>query len=102
MPITQLTQSVSLSGLTNYYLNHPVNQGINDGYWYYYSSSAANNTLGAKIKPYRWGTELTTNEVGNILTMDGTIQLVSESLNRTRVFHGSGIMRDGGGLSARV
>jgi len=102
MPITQLTQSVSLSGLTNYYLNHPVNQGINDGYWYYYSSSAANNTLGAKIKPYRWGTELTTNEVGNILTMDGTIQLVSESLNRTRVFHGSGIIRDGGGLSAQL
>lgn len=102
MPITQLTQNVSLSGLTNYYLNQPVNQGMNDGYWYYYSSSVANNTLGTRIKPYRWGTELTTNEVGNFLTMDGTIQLVSESLNRPRVFHGSGIIRDGGGLSPQL
>lgn len=102
MPITQLTRSLNLGSLSNYYLNHPVNPGMSDGYWYYYSASAANNTLLAKIKPYRWDTELTTNETGNVLTMDGTIQLVSESLNRPRVFHGSGIIRDGAGLSTQL
>lgn len=102
MSITQLTRSLNLSSLSNYYLNHPVNKGMTDGYWYYYSSSAANNTLGAKIKPYRWDTALSTNEVDGFLTIDGTIQLVSESLNRPRVFHGSGLIREGAGTSTQL
>jgi hypothetical protein len=102
MSITQISRSLNLSSLSNYYLNHPVNKGMADGYWYYYSSSAANNTLGTKIKPYRWDTPLDTNEVGDILTIDGTIQLVSESLKRPRVFHGSGLIREGAGTSTQL
>jgi hypothetical protein len=102
MAISQLTQSVNLTSQTNYYLNHPTTIGMNDGYWYYYSASAANTTLSAKIKPYRWDTPLDTNEVGDIFTIDGTIQLVSESLNRPRVFHGSSIIREGAGTSAQL
>jgi hypothetical protein len=102
MPITNLTQSLNLNSLSNYYLNHPANNGMSSGYWYYYSSSAANNTVGGKIKPHRWGTALTTDETGDFLTIDGTIQLISESLNRSIVFHGGGVVRDGAGLEPQL
>lgn len=102
MPISALTRSLNLSGTTDYYLNHPATPGMSDGYWYYYSASAANTTLGAKIKAHRWGTPLTTNEPDDVFTIQGTIQLVSESLNRNRVYYGSGIIREGAGNSAQL
>jgi hypothetical protein len=98
MPVTNLTHSLNLSSLSNYYLNHPSNGGMSSGYWFYYSSSVANNTIPGKIVPYRWGTKLTT--VGNVpLTLEGTIPLTSESLNRQRIFHGSTITRIGPGIN---
>ena len=103
MPIQNVLNNVNLTGVTNYYLNHPANAGMSEGYWFYYSSSLANNTLGTqKIKPYRWGTALDTNQTGDFLTIEGTIQLVSESLNRTRVYHGSTITRNGEGINVQT
>lgn len=102
MAISGLTQSLSLVSETNYYLNHPATVGMSDGYWFYYSASAANNTLSTKIKAHRWDTALDTDEVGDIFTIDGTIQLVSESLNKNRVFHGSTIIREGPGTSVQL
>lgn len=102
MAITNVTHSVNLSGSVNVYLNHPANVGMSAGYWYYYSSSVANNTLLAKIKPYRWGSALATNETGNVLTIDGTIVLVTESLVRRRIFHGGGIVRAEAGTNIQT
>lgn len=103
MAIQNVLNNVNLTGVTNYYLNHPANAGMSEGYWFYYSSSVANNTLGTqKIKPYRWGTPLDTSEAGDHLTIEGTIQLVSESLNRNRVFHGSTITRNGEGVNVQT
>lgn len=98
MPITNISHSLNLSSLSNFYLNHPINNGLNAGYWFYYSASAANNVQGTKIVPYRWGSQLPTSE-GITLTMVGSIPLVSESLNRTRTFHGSTISRIGAGIN---
>lgn len=103
MAINSIQNDVNLTSISNYYLNHPANSGMSDGYWFYYSSSAANNTLGSrKIKAYRWDSPLNTIEAGDFFTIDGTIQLVSESLNRTRVFHGSTITRAGSGVNVQT
>jgi hypothetical protein len=99
MPIINISHSVNLSSLSNYYLNLPSNAGISSGYWFYYSASAANTAQGTKIAPYRWGTRLNTNETGEFLTMEGSIPIVSESLNRRRLFHGSTITRIGPGIN---
>ena len=101
MAIVGVSQSLSVSGSTIYF-NHPAQSGMSDGYWFYYTASAANNTKLAKIKPYRWASPLNTNEMGDFLTMDGTIVLVSESLNRQRIFHGSTITRVGGGTNVQT
>ncbi len=98
MSITNLTHTLNLSNNTNYYLNMPSNPGMSSGYWFYYSSSISNNVQGTKIVPYRWGERLVTNE-GFTLTMEGSIPLVSESLNRQRIFHGSTITRIGAGIN---
>lgn len=98
MPITNISQSVNLNNKSNYYLNLPSNAGLSSGYWFYYSASSANNTKLAKIVPYRWGTQLATVE-GETLTMEGSIPLASESLNRQRLFHGSTITRIGPGIN---
>lgn len=98
MPITNLTQSVNLTSKTNFYLNRPSEAGLSSGYWFYYSASAANSTIPGKIVPYRWGTQLATDE-GTTLTMEGTIPIASESLNRRRLFHGSTITRIGPGIN---
>ena len=98
MPITNISHSVNLSSLSNYYLNMPSNAGMSSGYWFYYSASVNNNVIGTKIVPYRWGQQLVTNE-GTTLTMEGSIPLVSESLNRQRIFHGSTITRIGAGIN---
>lgn len=98
MPVTSLSHSLNLSSNSNYYLNHPANGGISSGYWFYYSASAANNTIPGKIVPYRWGNKLTT-ALGDPLTLVGTIPLNSESLNRQRIFHGSTITRIGQGIN---
>ena len=98
MPITNLTHSLDLSSLSNFYLNHPSNTGMSSGYWFYYSASAANNTIGTQVVPYRWGSKLPT--AGSApLTIVGSIPFVSESLNRTRTFHGSTITRIGAGIN---
>lgn len=104
MAIVGVSQSLNLSGSENLniYFNHPANAGMSEGYWFYYSASAANNTLGAKIKPYRWATPLNTNETGDVFTIQGTIVLVSESLNRQRIFHGSSIVRNGVGTNIQT
>lgn len=103
MAIQNVLNNVNLNGVTDYYLNHPANEGISDGYWFYYSASAANNTIGnKKIKPYRWGTALDTAESGDVLTIEGTVQLVSESLNKTKVYHGSTISRNGAGTNIQT
>jgi hypothetical protein len=53
MAIQDISNDVNLSGISNYYLNHPANAGMSDGYWFYYSSSINNNTVGVqKIKTY--------------------------------------------------
>jgi len=98
MPITNISQSVNLNNKSNYYLNLPSNAGLSSGYWFYYSASSANSTIPGKIVPYRWGTQLTTVE-GETLTMEGTIPLATESLNRQRIFHGSTITRIGPGIN---
>ena len=103
MAINSIQNDVNLTSISNYYLNHPANSGMSDGYWFYYSSSAANNTVGGrKIKAYRWGTPLDTIETDDFFTLEGTIQLVSESLNRGRVFHGSTIARAGSGVNVQT
>ena len=103
MAIQNISNDVNLNGISNYYLNHPANAGMSAGYWFYYTSSVANNTAGIqKIKPYRWGTSLDTNETGDVLTIEGTIQLVSESLNRNRVYHSATITRNGEGVNAQT
>lgn len=101
MAISSIVREYNLSGSTaNLYLNHPANAGMSDGYWYYYSSSIANNTLTAKIKPFRWGTPLTLLNSANDLNLNGTSELISESIgNRTRVFHGGTITRIGQGIN---
>jgi hypothetical protein len=99
MAISSIVREYNLSGSTaNLYLNHPANAGMSDGYWYYYSSSTANNTLTAKIKPHRWGSPLSIVNGGNHLSLDGTSALISESIgNRSKVFHGGTIVRIGQG-----
>lgn len=101
MAISNIVREYNLSGSTaNLYLNHPANSGMSDGYWYYYSSSIANNTTTAKIKPYRWGTELSILNGANHLSLNGTSALISESIgNRARVFHGGTIVRIGAGIN---
>jgi len=98
MAITNITQSLNLTSKTDYYLNRPSEAGMSSGYWFYYTASAANSTIPGKIVPYRWGTPLTTVE-GTTLTLEGTIPLASESLNRRRIFHGSTITRIGPGIN---
>ena len=102
MAINSIVHNVDLSSTTNYYLNHPANAGMTDGYWFYYSASVDNSSVGTKIKAYRWGNELTTNEGDNLFTIEGSIQLVTESLNRERIFHGSGITRAGAGVNVQT
>ncbi len=98
MPITNVSHSLNLSSVSNYYLNHPANGGMSSGYWFYYSSSVANNTIPGRIIPYRWNQRLTTANNAP-LVLEGTIPLNSESLNRQRIFHGSTITRIGAGIN---
>lgn len=80
--------------LTNEYLNMASTSGISpQGYWFHYIPVNANNdTLGAAIKPYRWGTALPLANSASNMQIEGTIPLVTESWEGTNVkYHGSAI-----------
>lgn len=101
MAVSNLTRVVDAPP-SGSYINHPYTCGLSvAGYWYYYTPAAANNAvLGAKIKPYRWGSELQTAESGNTLTMTGTMPLhVASWEGTTRTYHAGTIEWIGPGVN---
>lgn len=98
MAIANRSRTVSL---TTEMLNLPVTSGISpQGYWYYYVPVNSNNdTLGAAIKPYKFGTAVQIGD-GSFtnLVMSGTSAVINESWEgSTQKYHGSSIEWIGAG-----
>ena len=102
MSFSNVTRSIDLSA-SDIYLNYPAIRGIDAGYWLIYSASSADNsTLGASVKAYKWGEELPVSTADGFLTIDGTVQLISESLDLTspsKLYHGSSLVHIGPGIN---
>ena len=104
MAITNLTRSVDLNN-NQWYLPNPAGRAIDAGYWLIYSASSATNELPSGVglvKSYKWDTPLTGSRADGFHTIQGTIQIVSESLsgsNNWVKYHGSNIIHIGSGVN---
>lgn len=104
MPITNVTRSVDLNN-NKLYLPHPAGRGIDNGYYLIYSASSTTNQINngaGLVKAYLWGTTLTGSRSDGFHAIQGTIQLVSESLSGSNSFinyHGSNIIHIGQGVN---
>lgn len=104
MPITNVSRSVNLN-TSGIFLPHPAGRGMDDGYYLIYSASSAANTLnlGAGwVRGYKWASILPTNRTDGYARIEGTIQLVSESLSGSSNwvrYHGSNIIHIGRGVN---
>jgi len=88
--------------ITEGFLNLPVVQGIDrSGFWYtYIPVNEGNTTLGAAIKPYRFGSELDLTGDANTLVMEGTMPLLTEPWDGSDVkYHGGNIDHVGAGIN---
>jgi len=104
MPITNLTRSVDLNN-AQWYLPHPAGRGMDNGYYIIYSASSATNQLNSGaglVKGYKWGSPLSASRADDFHILQGTIQLVSESLSGSSNwinYHGSNITHIGRGVN---
>ena len=104
MPISEVTRSVDLN-IPQIFLPHPAGRGIDAGYYVIYSASNAANTINlgkGLVKGYKWGSQLPTSTTDGFLQLDGTIQIVSESLSGSNDwirYHGSNIIHIGAGAN---
>jgi hypothetical protein len=103
MAITNVSRSVDLS-TASIFLPHPAGRGIDEGYYIIYSASSATNQINdgtGWVKGYRWDNELPTSTTENWLRLNGTIQIVSESLSGSveSTYHGSNIIHIGPGVN---
>lgn len=99
MAIINSTRAVSL---TTEYLNLPATSGISQtGYWFHYVPVNSNNdTLGAAIKPYKWGSTLPLLNAATNMQIEGTIPLITEPWEGVNVkYHGSCIEWIGAGIN---
>lgn len=100
MAFTNQTKTVTLT--TSNYLNLPINNGISRmGYWYYYTPVNANNdTTGADVVPYNFGSALSLIDSQSSLEIEGTIPLLEESWEGgTEEYHGGVIEHIGSGIN---
>jgi hypothetical protein len=78
---------------------------MDEGYYLIYSASSATNTINngeGLVRGYKWATLLTSSRPDGFHLLDGTIQLVSESLsgsNNWVNYHGSNIIHIGRGVN---
>lgn len=104
MPITNLTRSIDLNN-SRWYLPHPANRGMDDGYYIIYSASSATNQINSGVglvRGYKWATVLTGSRADGFHSLLGTVQLVSESLSGSTSwvnYHGSNIIHIGRGIN---
>lgn len=101
MSIINVSRRVTVNNATNY-LNLPVTLGISqNGYWYYYTPSSANNsTLNAFVTPYRWANALPLSNSASRLTIEGTFSLITESWEGANtVYHNGSIEWIGTGVN---
>lgn len=99
MAIINSTRAVSL---TTQFLNLPATSGVSQtGYWFHYVPVNSNNdTLGAAIKPYKWGTELPLINSTTNMQIEGTMPLITEPWEGVNVkYHGSCIEWIGPGVN---
>ena len=84
------------------YLNMPIQAGIDrKGFWYEYKPVNGNNdTLGASIVPYRWGSPLQLPNNGSEVVIDGTLSLISEPWDGSNYsYHNGSIVHIGSGIN---
>lgn len=104
MPITNVTRSVNLND-AKWYLPHPANRGMDEGYYVIYSASSATNQINSGVglvRGYQWGTQLSASRTDGFHPLLGTVQLVSESLSGSTSwvnYHGSNIIHIGRGIN---
>jgi len=89
MAIANSQQELSI---TNGYLNLPITAGIShNGYWYTYLPANANNTsLGAAIKPYKWGSALPLAGGNANMTIEGSYPLIIDPWDGANVSYYGG------------
>ena len=100
MAISNQTRAVTLT--TSNYLTLPINNGISrNGYWYFYTPvNASNNTTGAEIRPYNFGSALSLVNSQTDITIDGTLPLLEETWEgSTQKYHGGVIEHIGAGTN---